>query len=67
MGKIYIGANTDTEQGRGKVVDVFQKGDDLFAEVRLDSDGSRIFIGIERSQFPDECDEHEAEIRLRDI
>lgn len=53
MNDIYIGAQIDTEHGPGKVIDVFQKQNELFAEVCLD-EGPRIFVSIDRSQFPDE-------------
>jgi len=54
MSKVYIGSQIETEHGPGAVIDVFQKGEELFAEVRLES-GQQVFVGIERSQFPDEA------------
>jgi len=61
MSNIYIGARTETDDGPGEVVDVFQKKDELFAEVRLDS-GPRIFMAIERTQFPAEAEEEETSL-----
>ena len=50
MSKFYIGASVDTEYGTGRVLDIFYKGEELFAEVRLDT-GNRVFVGIEQSQL----------------